>query len=502
MRQQIINALHRRMAHDKSLFFVIADVGINLVEPIARDYPDRFVNVGIAEQNMIGVCAGLANAGHHPVCYTITNFCVHRCLEQVRDEVALHDYPVIILGSTVGFENSSLGPTHHIVDDFGAMRAIHGIEIHCPSSVPYAEPLLDDLVDRGVAAFVRIPKGEFAQPESAEPVVHLPGTQSDTLLATYGGTVRACLQAQQIDPRLSVMVFNRLRPIDDEAVAAIWSRYDRLVVVEDHFAETGLYSTACQILAKHRQPMIIESRAPSEYCFEVGNGPEHFWKKYGIDARGAGPGFRRRAAFQRVGSRLAGTPNLRHRSPTRQRGEQVGWAELASPTKNSSGGTCASDLDYFQLRTVAFQRLLQRVDELPQACREGDHDPARQHVQRSDLELLKLRVRAQHVHKGGIVPALPHHPFFRFPNGRGRLRKPENAVRLCERIPVALQEQPGIKMDIAIPELFLELARQGQRLAAEHRGTTARPLSCSNRARTFATVPSRCGAANGGSPKS
>jgi transketolase len=284
MREHIINALHRRMATDKSLFFVIADVGINLVEKIADAYPDRFLNVGIAEQNMIGVCAGLANAGFHPVTYTISNFASSRCLEQIRDEVGLHDYPVIMLGTTVGFDNSTLGPTHHAVDDWGAVRTVPNVEIHCPSSVAYAAPLFDDLVDRKVAAYVRIPKGSFSKPASAEPVAHLPGTErSDTLVVTYGTLANAYIQAQANEPRLNVMVFSRLRPIDDQAVADVWSRYARVVVVEDQFAEVGLYSTACQIAARHGLPARIDTRAPLRYYREVGDGPEHFWKKFGAD---------------------------------------------------------------------------------------------------------------------------------------------------------------------------------------------------------------------------
>ena len=98
MRAQIFDALYARMQRDESVFLVIADMGINLVERFADSFPGRFVNVGIAEQNMVGVCAGLANAGFHPVAYTISNFAVHRCFEQIRNDVAIHRTPIVILG--------------------------------------------------------------------------------------------------------------------------------------------------------------------------------------------------------------------------------------------------------------------------------------------------------------------------------------------------------------------------------------------------------------------
>lgn len=284
MRGQIFEALHRRMAEDSRLFLVIADMGINLVERFADSYPDRFVNVGIAEQNMIGVCAGLYNAGYRPIAYTICNFAVHRCFEQVRNEIGIHRYPVVVLGISTGFDNSPLGPTHHMVDDWGALRAIPGIEVHCPSSGSYAEHVLGDVLDRNVSAYVRIPKGEFAEPKSAERFVLLPGSANHTLIVTYGGVAQAAITAQRTNPRLAVMVFNCLRPLNEDAVAAIWSRYDRVIIVEDHFAETGLFASACQIVVKYELELQLESRAPSQYCMEVGSSAEHFWKDFGADA--------------------------------------------------------------------------------------------------------------------------------------------------------------------------------------------------------------------------
>ena len=79
MRNNIIASLIEEMEKDESIFFLTADMGINLVEQIQQKFPSRFANVGIAEQNMIGVAAGLANIGFKPFLYTISNFLIHRC---------------------------------------------------------------------------------------------------------------------------------------------------------------------------------------------------------------------------------------------------------------------------------------------------------------------------------------------------------------------------------------------------------------------------------------
>lgn len=284
MRAQIFDALFERMQRDPSVFFVIADMGINLVERFAETFPDRFVNVGIAEQNMIGVCAGVANCGYRPVAYTISNFAVHRCFEQIRNDVAIHRTPIVILGIGTGYDNAALGPTHHIIDDWGCMRSFPGIEIHSPSNCAYATPLLDDLLDRGVSAYVRIPKSESRYSESVNPLVYLPGTERDVLLCTYGGLAPVAVEAQRLNPAISVMVVNRLRPLADDDLASTLHKHRRLVVLEDHFAETGLFSSLCQLATSRNMNVAIESRSPSDYTLTVGTSPGVFLRSFRGDA--------------------------------------------------------------------------------------------------------------------------------------------------------------------------------------------------------------------------
>ena len=119
----------QEMEKDENIFFLTADMGINLVEQIQDKFPTRYANVGIAEQNMIGVAAGLANLGYKPFVYTISNFVIHRCLEQIRNDIILHKYPITLMGTSTGYDNAPLGPTHHIIDDWGCLRALPGIDI-------------------------------------------------------------------------------------------------------------------------------------------------------------------------------------------------------------------------------------------------------------------------------------------------------------------------------------------------------------------------------------
>lgn len=286
MRAQIIDAVFARMARNPDIFFLTADMGINLVEKFAEKYPERFLNVGIAEQNLVGVSAGLANLGFRPFAYTISNFAVHRCFEQIRNDIGIHDYPVVLLGTSAGYDNAPLGPTHHIIDDWGAIKSIPEIDIYCPSSVIYAGFLVDHLLATGRPAYVRIPKGEYQTPDTTEHFVLLPGDRQHTVLVSYGGVVQDCLAAQKRDPSLAVLAVNRLRPIEEEKLAAALAPYRRMIVAEDHFPSSGLYGSLCEIAARHPLSGRLESLAPRDYTLDVGTSNAYFHRKYGLDADG------------------------------------------------------------------------------------------------------------------------------------------------------------------------------------------------------------------------
>ncbi|MBT6716883.1 MAG: hypothetical protein HOB18_04465 [Nitrospina sp.] len=287
MRGKVIDAVLESMATNPDTFFLTADMGINLVEKIQEAYPDRFCNVGIAEQNLIGVSAGLANLGYRPFAYTISNFNVHRCYEQIRNEIGINGHPIVLLGTSTGYDNAPLGPTHHIIDDWGALRNIPGIDIYCPSSVNAATEVVPKIFSRGRPAYVRIPKGGFEKPESSDDMVLLTGEGKGVLLISYGSIAQNCLAVQEADSSVSVLVFNCLRPIDEEAVGKVISGYDKVFVVEDHFPETGLYSVLCELVVKNGILKKITSIAPPPvYDLEVGVTPGFYQRKFGLDVPG------------------------------------------------------------------------------------------------------------------------------------------------------------------------------------------------------------------------
>ncbi len=295
MRGKILNALLARMTTDERLFFLTGDMGINLVEPIEEAFPKRFLNVGIAEQNLIGVAAGLCNLGFLPVVYTISNFLIHRCLEQIRDDIVLHENKVILLGTSAGFDNAPLGPTHHIVDEWGMLKGLPGIDVYATSSVEFAEKALDLVIAREKSAYIRIAKGTPSIPGADGDFLYLEGGKGAPLLVSYGSLVQECLKAKQSRPDLGVLVMNKIHALDAAKLSPLFAKHDRVLVVEDHFPTTGLYSSVCQLAMEQGLPITVQPVAPEGYSLKVGQSSDFYHKLFSLDAAG-------------ILDRLAGSP--------------------------------------------------------------------------------------------------------------------------------------------------------------------------------------------------
>ena len=127
MRAAFFKTLLDLAERDERIHLVVGDLGFGVVEPFARRFPDRFLNAGVAEQNMTGVAAGLALCGKVVFTYSIGNFSTIRCLEQIRNDICYHRADVKIVSVGGGFAYGPLGMTHHALEDLAIMRVLPGM---------------------------------------------------------------------------------------------------------------------------------------------------------------------------------------------------------------------------------------------------------------------------------------------------------------------------------------------------------------------------------------
>ena len=132
MRNTFIHEVCKAAESNPNLWLITADLGYSVLEPFSNNYPDRFINVGVAEQNMIGIAAGLAMTGCQVVTYSIVNFSTLRCLEQIRNDVCYHNANVKIVGVGGGYAYGSQGFTHHGIEDLTIMMSLPNIDVLAP----------------------------------------------------------------------------------------------------------------------------------------------------------------------------------------------------------------------------------------------------------------------------------------------------------------------------------------------------------------------------------
>lgn len=281
MREIIINNIFNLMEKNKKVFFLTGDMGINLFERFIDKFPKRAINVGIAEQNLIAFSAGLVNTGNIPIAYAISNFLIHRCFEQIRNDISLHNYPVILIGTGTGFDYGPLGPTHHIIDDWGHLKSLPNFQVYCPSSNDFASVILEKVILEKKPTYIRVPKGSFNNIKTIENFKYINGDSKSILLVTYGSNVNQCLLVKK-EKNVSVLILNKIYPLD-EKVFKIVKEYKNIIVVEDHNPSTGLYTSIIENMVNFSIMKNFYPLGPRNFEYKVGNSLEYFQKKYGFD---------------------------------------------------------------------------------------------------------------------------------------------------------------------------------------------------------------------------
>jgi transketolase len=285
MRALFFEHLRKQMQTDKRLFVLAADMGLGLVEPFQKDFPERYINVGIAEQNMAGVAAGLCNAGFRPFCYTICNFLVERCFEQLRNDICYHNYPVTLVGTSTGYDNGSLGPTHHVIDDIGCVKILPNIRIYSPGTVTAMREAFQDILKEETPAYLRVGKGSYDLPAEGGGVNRMVrvSEESDVLIITHGTIIQSIMKALGEPPIASVYCMTKIKPLDKETLAPLLRKYPKIVVIEDHFGGSGLFNSLCQYAVESRITggRLLSLASLDRYADRIGD-KDYFADLYGL----------------------------------------------------------------------------------------------------------------------------------------------------------------------------------------------------------------------------
>ena len=247
MRNELCAALVDISANP-NMVFLTGDLGFMALEPLESCMDDRFINAGVAEQNMISVGAALAKDAWEVWCYSIAPFCFARPFEQLRNDVCLHNLPVRIIGNGGGYGYGVMGPTHHAVDDYAVMLALPHMHVYIPCFDDDVAAVVQSAKQRQSPCYIRLGRGELPAGEIAPPYApwrQLLDGQRAVIISTgpIAGMVWRTCRSLSDDNRPAVWVVSELPFTEASVPASIVSQIRSgcpIIVVEEHIHQGGL----------------------------------------------------------------------------------------------------------------------------------------------------------------------------------------------------------------------------------------------------------------------
>ena len=259
-RQQLQVTLSKMMEQDEKIVILDADLSKpNGTAPLYKKYPNRCFNVGISEQNMVSVAAGLAAYGFKPLVVTFTPFATRRVCDQIAISVAYAKNNVKILGTDPGITAELNGGTHMSMEDVGVVRSIPGVAIYDAVDYHQLEQALPQIMNYDGPLYIRMPRKLYPEVFTEDYKYELfksdvvkEGTDV-TILAT-GIMVKPALEAAEILEKenifAEVISVNTIKPLDEETILKSVKKTNKVITCENHNVVGGLFSAVCELMCK------------------------------------------------------------------------------------------------------------------------------------------------------------------------------------------------------------------------------------------------------------
>ncbi len=282
MRTAVIEKIYTLMKQDKNVCLLTGDLGFSVLENIEREFPKRFVNMGVAEQNMMGTATGLALSGKKVFVYSIIPFATMRCFEQIRDDICYNNANVTIIGVGSGLSYGILGCTHFALEDIAILRCLPNISIVSPCDGIEAVLAIDYIYSQSTPVYIRIGKKE--EPtiyqktypfEFGKGVILSRGT--DITIFSTGTILKNVLDAGNIlkdkyHISASIVNLHTIKPIDIKLVVQESRGKKSVFTVEEHGQIGGLGSAVAEIISEYdKMPTLTRIGTPDRFIKYIGS---------------------------------------------------------------------------------------------------------------------------------------------------------------------------------------------------------------------------------------
>ena len=283
MRNHLIAELEDIADEDSRVVILTADLGYSVLDSFSRKFPDRCINVGICEQNMVSIAAGLAMEGNVVYTYSVGNFPVMRCLEQIRNCICYHNANVKIIAVGGGIVYGQLGMSHHATEDLALTRALPNMRVFCPADPDEAVQVVRTVHNMNCPCYIRLARG-------GEPMLHplvvdhdvtklLPMKEGGRIAVIATGPVlcEALSASTELhEDGIEIGVYNCicLKPFDVDGLQYIANRYEAIISLEEHNVIGGLGSTIADQLVSVQpvtMPRLVKLGLQDVYTSVVGS---------------------------------------------------------------------------------------------------------------------------------------------------------------------------------------------------------------------------------------
>lgn len=291
VRDAFFDEIYELAKNDSRLMVLSNDQSAFSLNKLTKDFPEQYINIGIAEQNIINVATGLALGGIKPIVYGITNFISMRCCEQIHVDLGCMNLPVMIVASGGGLTYASDGPTHHATQDIAMLRTVPNLTIFNPGDATLTSYSARAGFALNSPCYVRLEKGVL-------PDLHSP--QDDfsrgyrmvqegkgILLAGTGHMMHRVTQVAEKLKKNSVdaavLDVFRLKPVDEDGLAQVISRRKEIVVIEEQYPTGGLGTIFAEIITRRRLDVKFKTFSlPDAPCYRYGS-REWLHREFGLD---------------------------------------------------------------------------------------------------------------------------------------------------------------------------------------------------------------------------
>jgi transketolase len=272
---------------------ITGDLGFSVLDEFAESCPNQFINAGVAEQIMTMLACGMALEGAKVFTYSIANFTILRCLEQLRNDVCYHDADVTAVSVGGGFSYGQLGMSHFATEDLAIMRALPNMTVVAPTDPWEASVLTNRIVDRGGPCYFRLDKGESGLAPGDEEKIQIGRARivmegSDLTIIATGAVLREALDGagklkkQGISTR--VIAMHTIKPLDIDAVCESFKVSRLIITLEEHNIIGGLGGAVAEVIADSGAQVVLKRIGLNDIYPTVVGDQKYLRQEYCIDS--------------------------------------------------------------------------------------------------------------------------------------------------------------------------------------------------------------------------